>query len=129
MIISLIVLINNMKKILVFIFILPLFFTSHNTFGITPTTNLVKNIGFNKDATTGTAESFTEYNRFVPKNLNKIIHPPEIIYDESIDSLHFSSIIKITDPRVISNYKRQYLDVIRSILPKKAKSLIKKLKK
>ena len=39
MIINLIVLINNMKKILVFIFILPLFFNSYNAFGISPTTN------------------------------------------------------------------------------------------
>jgi len=39
MIINSIVLMNNIKKILVFIFILPLYFTSHHAFGITPTTN------------------------------------------------------------------------------------------
>ena len=95
---------------------------------VTPTTNMIQNIGFDKNATTGTAESFTKYSNFIPKNMNKIVHPAKISYDGTIDSLHFSSIIKITDPRVISNYQRPFKKIIKNMLPGKAISLIKKFK-
>ncbi len=63
MIINLIVLINSMKKILVFIFILPLFFTSHHAFAITPTTNFSETCAKTNDLT---AIALTCYNEQRP---------------------------------------------------------------
>ena len=60
MIINLIVLINSMKKILVFIFILPLFFTSHHAFAITPTTNFSETCTKTNDLTTISLTCYNE---------------------------------------------------------------------
>tara|TARA_Y100000588_G_C13677765_1_gene679017 strand:+ start:109 stop:567 length:459 start_codon:yes stop_codon:yes gene_type:complete len=54
---------NNMKKFLVFIFILPLYFNSHNAFGISPTTNFSETC---KKTNELTATALTCYNEQRP---------------------------------------------------------------
>jgi hypothetical protein len=66
---------------------------------ISPTSNLVKNIGFSaENATHGSSDSFLMYEEFESEEINSIVHPDTMLYNGKIDSLHMQYVIKKTDP-------------------------------
>ena len=67
---------------------------------ISPTVNLVQNIGFSGDGTTGNHESFELYMNFRANELVKMIHPTKIVHNKEADALEFTFLIKRTDPRL-----------------------------
>jgi hypothetical protein len=101
-----------------------------NGLSISPTTNLVQNIGFNQEATTGTAKSFREYEQFTVNDIDVLNHPYRILYDKKFDALHFDTIIKSTDPRLNMNFINYFVNFIKSIikfiLPKSVVLFLKK---
>jgi hypothetical protein len=101
-----------------------------NGLSISPTTHLVQNIGFNQDATTGTAKSFREYERYSINEIDVLNHPSQILYNEKMDALHFDTIIKKTDPRLNMNFINHFVtnikSIIKFILPKSVILFLKK---
>ena len=100
-----------------------------NGLSISSTTNLVQNIGFNNNATTGTSKSFRKYERFTVNDIDALNHPSRILYNKKIDALQFDTIIKATDPRLNMNFINHFINsmksIIKFILPK---SVVKFLK-
>jgi len=100
-----------------------------NGISVSPTVNLVQNIGFNDDATTGTHESFRKYTDFKPYEISVINHPLDVLYHQEIDILHFNSIIKITDPRLNmskSELIKVYIKkILKRVLPMKIIEFLK----
>ena len=103
-----------------------------NGLSITSTTNLVQNIGFNKEATNGTAKSFREYERFTVNEIDALNHPSRILYNKKIDALQFDTIIKNTDPRLNMNFINHFIytmkSIIKFILPQSVVLFLKKCK-
>ncbi len=87
-----------------------------NGLSITPTVNLVQNIGFTKDATTGSYESFKKYTEYLPQEMNKTIHPTGIKQLVAADVLQFESIIKLTDPRCTGKRKLLTIESVKKKL-------------
>ena len=89
---------------------------------ITPTTNLVKNIGFFGDGTTGSSESFKLYMEFDVGDIDDIEHPSKIDHNETADELHFNTVIKITDPRLSKKYR-----IMKMLIPVWIRKIIKRI--
>jgi hypothetical protein len=71
----------------------------NNAFCISPTVNLVKNIGFTASSSThGSSASFSKYEDFENEEISSITHPDILIYNPNIDAIHMQTIIKLTDP-------------------------------
>jgi len=100
-----------------------------NALSITPTINLVQNIGFNNDATTGVALSFRKYSKFTPNDFQNMAHPSGVSYNKNIDALHFRTIIKKTDPRLNKTIIGYIAPTIKKILPNKIIFFLKKIQK
>ena len=89
----------------------------NNAFCISPTVNLVKNIGFQGgiEATHGAIDSFKIYSDFDYDNFDNISHPDILIYNLDIDTMIFNKIIKVGDPALIvldyKHYARKALIV------------------
>ena len=64
-----------------------------NGLSISSTTSLVQNIGFNKNATTGTAKSFRKYGRFTANDIDidALNHPSRILYNKKL--MHYNLIL------------------------------------
>jgi hypothetical protein len=74
---------------------------------VTPTSNLVQNIGFVEGATTKCYDSFKKYGEFTPEDIGQIIHTRGVFHDYQSDNLHFNSIIKKTDPRLQHMFRKK----------------------
>ena len=94
---------------------------------ISPTSNLVKNIGFSSDNSThGTSDSWLIYEKFESENIDSIVHLESMLYNGKIDNLHMQYIIKKSDPIfLIKDFKHyfkkiffpsRYLKYIRKIM-------------
>jgi len=95
----------------------------NNGLCVTPTVNLVNNIGFENNPTSGIHKDFLLYNKFPLENIDEIIHPCEIMCNYQNDLLQFETVIKMSDPRLVySGYKYYWYRLNLRIL-----SLIKKL--
>jgi len=79
---------------------------------ITPTTNLVTNIGFSGDGTTGSYESFELYMEVDVGDIDDIEHPSKIDRNDKADELHFNTVIKITDPRLSNSKKSRIMKIL-----------------
>ena len=88
---------------------------------ITPTKNLVENIGMNDAGNSNIVDSFKLYGNFKSKEMNSFIHQDNINYIPSYDNLHFDKIISITDPRINENLILRFYKTLR----KKIRYLIK----
>ena len=66
---------------------------------ITPTKNLVRNIGFDGSGTSGKSEIFKKYSDTEIHEIDQLIHPENLIYDLSNDQLAFNEKIDKIDPR------------------------------
>ena len=71
----------------------------NNGLCITPTKNLVKNIGFDGSGTSGKSRIFNEFSRTQTYRINKIIHPSILKYDFNFDKFCFYEKIYKIDPR------------------------------
>jgi hypothetical protein len=79
-------------------------------FCLSPTVNLVKNIGFSgSDATHGASDSFARYGDFETRELNNITHSEVLLYEPSIDNMQLQTIIKSTDPVFLVKNFNYYL--------------------
>ena len=65
---------------------------------ITPNINLIENIGFDKQSTSGKTEIFNEWQETKSFEIQSITHPREIEHNLKLDRLVFNTIKKI-DPR------------------------------
>ena len=97
----------------------------NNGLSVTPAVNLVQNIGFMGDGTSGDHESFEAYMDFDAEEIYKIIHPVEIIHDKGADALQFDTIIKKTDPRLSDIKRFSILRFMKHIVPMSVKSVLK----
>ena len=88
---------------------------------------MVQNIGITKDATSGDHESFEKYTEFVPEEMDEIIHPSEIAHNIEADARQFESIIKLTDPRCINNYRTSPIQTIKKLFPQWFKIQVKSI--
>jgi len=91
---------------------------------ITPTTHLVKNIGFFADGTSASHESFELYMEFDIGDIDDIEHPSKVVHNDKADELHFNTVIKITDPR-LSNSKKSR--IMKTLIPVWLKKIIKRI--
>ena len=97
-----------------------------NGLSITPTVNFVQNIGFTKEATTGSHESFKKYTEYLPQEMDEITHPGAIEHAVAADVLQFKSIIKLTDPRCTGKVKHAAIEAVKNLFPQRFKDQIKK---
>lgn len=97
-----------------------------NGLGISPAVNLVQNIGFREDATSGSNRSFALYSTVKAGEMEQIIHPEFVLPDKEANSIHFE-IIKKTDPRLIHKRRLEIINSLKRIVPRKAKNAIKSL--
>ena len=104
-----------------------------NGLSISPTTNLVKNIGFFRG--TSASEGFELYMEFDVAeidDINALNHPSRILYNKKIDALQFDTIIKNTDPRLNMNFINHFIytmkSIIKFILPQSVVLFLKKYK-
>ena len=74
-----------------------------NALSISPAVNLVQNLGFREDATSGKHDSFKLYSEVEAEEINEIVHPAFVLPDNEADNINFE-IIKKTDPRLF--YKK-----------------------
>ncbi len=100
-----------------------------NGLSITPTVNFVQNIGFTKEATTGSHESFKKYTEYFPQEMDEITHPVAIEHAVAADVLQFESIIKLTDPRCTGKGQLSAIEAVKNLFPQRFKSQIKKFLK
>ena len=70
---------------------------SKNALGVTPVVNLVRNIGFDGQATHGTNDSFQLYNQYLLKKLPELPDPVEVSAARDLDKIRFK-LIQQTDP-------------------------------
>ena len=91
---------------------------------ITPTTNLVKNIGFFGDGTSASYESFELYMEFDVGDIDVIEHPSKIDHNDKADELHFNTVIKITDPRLSNSKKSRIMKIL---IPVWIRKIIKRI--
>ena len=70
---------------------------------ITPNINLIENIGFDKQSTSGKTEIFNEWQETKSFEIQSITHPREIEHNLKLDRLVFN-IIKKIDPRASKFY-------------------------
>ena len=78
---------------------------------ISPSKNLVKNIGFRVDATSGKSSSFLLYSKIESEEMEQIIHPLFVLPDKEADDINFE-IIERTDPRLLYKNRRSLLKFI-----------------
>ena len=97
-----------------------------NGLSITPTVNFVQNIGFTKEATTGSHESFKKYTEYLPQEMDEITHHGAIEHAVAADVLQFKSIIKLTDPRCTGKVKYAAIEAVKNLFPQRFKDQIKK---
>ena len=71
----------------------------NNGFCITPTKNLVRNIGFDGSGTSGKSNIFNEFSKTQIYKINKIKHPSKLEYDFNFDKVCFYEKIYKIDPR------------------------------
>ena len=90
---------------------------------ITPTKNLVKNIGFCGDGTTE-SKGFELYMNFDIDHINHIEHPSKFEHNIQADELHFKTVIKITDPRLTQIKKYRF---IKTLIPAWIKKIMKRI--
>ena len=95
-----------------------------NGLSISPSVNLVQNIGFREDSTHGKHKSFELYSKVVAQEMEQIVHPQFVLQDNEADNIHFE-IIKKTDPRLIHKAKLQLIKYLNKIVPQKAKKTMK----
>ena len=89
---------------------------------ITPTTNLVKNIGFFGDGTSASYESFELYMEVDGGDIDVIEHPSRVNHNEKADELHFNTVIKITDPRLSIKSR-----IMKKLIPVWIRKIIKRI--
>lgn len=80
----------------------------YNAFCATPSKNLVKNIGFDGSGTSGKARQFKEYSNTMLHEINKIVHPQEILYNLELDKLAYYEKINKVDPRASKKNKLKF---------------------
>ena len=97
-----------------------------NALSINPAVNLVQNVGFREDATSGKHDSFRLYSYFEPEEMAEIVHPFFVLPDKKADNIFFE-IIKEADPRLISKNNMNIVNSLKKIVPQKAKKLMKSL--
>jgi hypothetical protein len=71
---------------------------------ITPSVNLVRNIGFDKTSTSGKAKIFEKFSRAQELEIDKLLHPKYIKFNLELDKLTFNQVIKKIDPRASKFY-------------------------
>ena len=84
---------------------------------ISPTLNLVKNIGFDGSGTSGKAKKFAKF--FTQENfeINNFQHPKEINYNLKLDQKLFYEKIKPVDPRASTlNIKEWFLNIKKRLI-------------
>ena len=81
----------------------------NNGLCITPTKNLVKNIGFDGSGTSGKSQIFNEFSKTQTYKINKILHPSILEYDFNFDKLCFYEKIYKIDPRASKLNMVKYL--------------------
>lgn len=81
----------------------------NNGLCVNPTKNMVNNIGFFHEPTSGVHDSFSAYSEYNLEEINGVIHMNKISYDKTNDELEFFNVIKKTDPRLIKTNIRYYL--------------------
>ena len=90
---------------------------------VTPTKNLVRNIGFFGDGTTA-SKGFELYMDFDRDDIFNIEHPSKVKKNLKADELHFNTVIKLTDPRLTENKKLRF---IKKLIPVPIRKIIKKI--
>ena len=75
----------------------------HNSYCISPSKNLVKNIGFDGSGTSGKSNRFSKFSDVDINDFNSIIHPEKLEYKNINDTITFKSIIENIDPRASKN--------------------------
>ena len=98
-----------------------------NGLSISPTANLVQNIGFNENATSGYHESFSMYTAFQAEEMDEIVHPFQVFHDADADALHFASMIKTTDPRCIDTHGGSFMSVVKRSVHQAIKTILGQL--
>ena len=102
---------------------------TRNALCVAPIVNLVRNIGFEREATHGTDKSFQLYNTFPLKSLPELPDPSEIKVSRELDRARFH-LIKKTDPSLkflggirirIKRIPRKILRLLHNQDPKKIK--------
>lgn len=73
----------------------------NNGLCVNPFSNLVINIGFSDNPTSGFHESFLKYEEYPLEEIIKISHQNNINYDPQPDITTFEQVIKKSDPRLI----------------------------
>ena len=71
---------------------------------ITPSVNLVRNIGFDKSATSGKSKIFEKFSQAKELELKNIIYPKEVRFNLKLDQITFNEVIKKIDPRASKFY-------------------------
>ena len=96
---------------------------------VNPINNLVKNIGFTKDSTHGSNESFSLYDNFRTSELSNFPDPPKIEIDYHLDKKRFE-IIRRTDPSlfVMNRLTARFRSFLFKNLPLKTILRIRSLK-
>lgn len=92
---------------------------NNHGFGIAPSVNLVKNIGFDNDAT-HTVNKPVWYDKIILGRIETIVHPDEISINQQADDYQFNTIIQPLPPNNILQKITSRLSVIKNrIRPKK----------
>ena len=71
---------------------------------ITPSVNLVRNIGFDTSATSGKSEIFKKFSNAKEFEFTNIIYPNEVKFNLKLDRITFNQVIKKIDPRASKFY-------------------------
>ncbi len=104
---------------------------SQNALSISPTVNLVKNIGFSGNGSThGGSDSFLRYEEFECKDISSIVHPDIMFYNAEIDSIQMENIIKSTDPIfLVKDFKHYFKKILLfSRYPRYLRKIVLRLK-
>ena len=102
----------------------------NNALCISPSINLVKNIGFNGDSSThGSSDSFSLYGEFENDEFDSLSHPEKLIYNPHIDAIQIQTIVKPTDPVfLVKDFKHYFKKIfILSRYPRYIKKIISNL--
>ena len=89
-----------------------------NALSINPAINLVQNMGFREDATSGKHDSFKLYSEVEAEEMGEIVHPLFVLPDNEADNIYFK-FIKKTDPRLLSKRNVNLITNLKRIINRK----------
>jgi len=95
---------------------------------ITPTQNLVENIGLFDNPTSKASDTYKIYEDFKPQEIKKVTFLKEIIYDKENDGLEYEHIIKVSDFKLNQSLMTRIILKLKKLL-RPIKKFILKMKK